>query len=183
MSLAQKGLKLLQEATQDISFGSSNESVLYTWRGKEKSLQEKDKTFRKIFKETLNEFNIKKANASAAKQANKAAVIAKKCSIKAINNLSNEIENKIYDMKYKTNNPSKKRKSNATFNNKYKKRKYNLSIRTNFDDWNDFTSYVKNEKEKMKIEKMKKENKSSKNKFKDWKTFTQHLKKEKQSTH
>ena len=65
----------------------------------------------------------------------------------------------------------KRKKAPNSINSFRKKRKYNLTVKTNFKDWSDFTDYVKNEKEKMNEPKN-----VNKKHFKDWNEFTQHLK-------
>ena len=163
MSLAQKGYTLLREAIQDISFGSpeidlikkfNTNCCLYSMLGKEKSFKQKDKIFRNFYLKFSKQYNNKvNAIVSAEKQAKKAANMANKYS-KLSNNIIldyyDDIENKIYDKKYKKRNLSKKRNSTTNLNNKYKKRKYNLTVRTDFQDWKDFTNYIKSEKNNMK---------------------------------
>ena len=159
MSLAQKGFALLHKATQDISFGSpetdfrkkfNTNCVLYCCNGKWKTFEQRDKAFRNFYKKLSKEYNdSKNASAAAAKQANKAANIANYFgnlfSKKSIQDYCDKIEDEIYEMKYKRAFCSKKRKPTTVLNNIYKKKKYNQTIRTNFDNWDDFTSYLINE--------------------------------------
>ena len=66
----------------------------------------------------------------------------------------------------------KRKNTQKSINSFRKRRKYNLTVKTNFKDWSDFTDYVKNEKDKM----TNKEKNTNNKHFKDWKEFTQHLK-------
>lgn len=80
--------------------------------------------------------------------------------------------------KTKTKTKNKKRKVfNDSINTFNKKQKYNLTVRTNFNDWSDFTNYLKDEKEKMRKKNTQyKVTNLNKKCFEDWGEFTRHLK-------
>lgn len=139
MIIAQRGRKLLQEASQDISFGSIKKDIfkkfktnciLKTW--KDEDMRNSDKIYKELYKKYVKEYyDLEAAMASANAQATKAAFMA--------NKYHETCHNIVSKMKKKS-----------------KKNKYNLTVRANFDDWEDFTEYIENEKNKMKNKPQKK---------------------------
>ena len=187
-TIEELGKKLLQEALKTSSFGSKEKDLEKSY--KTKYLNESWKygndlnsirkccinVHSKYLKEAREMKNLKDAIKNAALQAEEAAITAKFAVKKAqlsLNDYYNALETKLYNMKR-----SKKRKvSQDSINSFKKKRKYNLTVRTDFKDWSDFTNYVKDEKEKMKEKKTRdKQANINKKHFKNWNEFTRHLK-------
>ena len=176
-TIEELGKQLLQEALKTSSFGSKEKDLeksfktkylIESWKyGSNSKLI--GKCYRDVYLEYIKKVRemetVKDAIKNAAFQARESAIMAKFAAKKAQsfnNDYYNALETKLYHMKR-----TKKRKvSKDSINSFKKRRKYNLTVRTNFKDWSDFTNYVKDEKEKMK----------KKKDFKDWNEFTRHLK-------
>lgn len=186
-TIEELGKQLLQEALKTSSFGSKEKDLkkLYnsrylieSWKyGNDlKSIRKCCINVRsKYLKEARKMKNLKDTIKNAAVQAKKAAITAKSAVKKAQSSLNDyyiNLEKELYQMKRVKRKAPKD--SISTFK---KKRKYNLTVRTDFKDWSDFTNYVRDEKEKMKEKKARvKEANINKKHFKDWNEFTRHLK-------
>lgn len=187
-TIEELGKQLLQEALKTSSFGSKEKDLeksyktrylIESWKyGTDSNLI--GKCYRDVYLEYIKKVRemetVKDTIKNAAFQAEEAAITAKFAVKKAqssLNDYYNALETNLYHMKR-----AKKRKaSKDSINSFKKKRKYNLTVRTNFNDWSDFTNYVKHEKEKMrKNETQDKQRNIFKKDFKDWNEFTRHLK-------
>ena len=186
-TLEQLGKQLFQEALKSSSFGSKEKNVEKLYKTKylldSWKFGTNSKLIRKCYYDVYSEYlskvrEIEKTNdatKAAAFQAIEASINAKKAEEIAKSSLNNyyyDLESKHYDIKQRKNKMKKRKKTQKSINSFRKRRKYNLTIKTNFKDWSDFTDYVKNEKEKM----TNKVININKKHFKDWKEFTQHLK-------
>ena len=171
-TVEQLGKQLFQEAIKSSSFGSKEKNVEKLYKTKylldSWKFGTNSKLIRKCYYDVYSEYlskvkEIEKATdaaKAAAFQAIEASINAKKAEEMAKSSVYNyyyELESKLYDIKQKKNkmknkmkNQMKKRKNTQKSTNSFRKRrKYNLTVKTNFKDWSDFTDYVKNEKEKM----------------------------------
>lgn len=195
-TVEQLGKQLFQEAVKSSSFGSKEKNMEKSYKTKylldSWKFGTNLKLIRNCYDDVYSEYlskvrEIEKTNdaaKAAAFQAIEASINAKKAEEMAKSSLNNyyyDLESKLYDIKQKKNkmkNRMKKRKNSQNSINSFRKRrKYNLTVETNFKDWSNFTDYVKNEKDKMRNNNL--SNKGiniNKKHFKDWNEFTQHLK-------
>lgn len=187
-TIEELGRQLLQEALKTSSFGSKEKDLEKSYKTKYlieswkygndlKSIRNCCINVRSKYLKKVREMeSVKESIKNAAIQEEEAAITAKfgvKKEQPSLNDYYNGLETKLYNMKR-----CKKRKANKNSINSFKKkRKYNLTVRTDFKDWSDFTNYLKDEKEKMKEKKTRdKQANINKKHFKDWNEFTRHLK-------
>ena len=163
LTIQQMGKQLFQESLKTSSFGSKEKDLekfykskylIESWKyGTDSNLI--GKCYRDVYLEYIKKVremeSVKDTIKNAAFQAREAAIMAKSA-VKGQsfnNDYYNALETDLYHMKR-----SKKRKVRKDSINSFKKkRKYDLTVRTNFNNWSDFTNYVKHEKEKMKEKK------------------------------